>query len=156
MVGKFNSKNRRWLSKQMFPHGDGVRIANGFPQGKNGQSGTRIAKKCFRINSYEICSPDLHKESISDLQQSFSIISLENGGYLQPRTYENYQVKLILSYVSWDHDYCGMFIQQIEFQSWLGVSECQRFLRQWRIIEKDWKLISLFKNIRDLAIMLIL
>ena len=42
---------------------DGGRIVKAFHKGKMFKKGIRIPHKCFRINSYEVCNPYLHKQS---------------------------------------------------------------------------------------------
>ena len=43
--------------------------------------------------------------------------------------FKNQQINLVLSAVSWDHNYCRIFINEIECPNRLGVSECQGSLR---------------------------
>ena len=96
---------------------------------------TGTQHKCFRTNGCEIRNPDFHY-SYTDGQQSCAIVSIENGGvgafgegYTQSRALKNEQVSLALSAVSWDHNYCRIFTNQIECPSRLGVSEFQGSLR---------------------------
>ena len=50
-------------------------------------------------------------------------------GYTLSRDFENQQVSLVLSAVSWDHNYCRIFTKQIECPGRLGVLEFQGSLR---------------------------
>ena len=55
-------------------------------------------------------------------------MTIENGGCTQSGAFENQQVNLKLSAVSWDHNYCRTFTKQMECPSRLGVSEFQESL----------------------------
>ena len=57
------------------------------------------------------------------------LLKMGAGVYTQSRVFKNQQVSLALSAVSWDHNYCRIFTNQIECPSRLGVSEFQGSLR---------------------------
>ena len=50
-------------------------------------------------------------------------------GYTQSVDFKNQQVSLVLSAVSWDHNYCRIFTKQTECPSRLGILEFQGSLR---------------------------
>ena len=86
MAEDFNSRNLRGPLKQMLLQKGGEHIAVESQQGKMVEKRTATPHKCFRTNGSKICNPDFHKKSLKfsysypDGQQSFPIVSLENGG----------------------------------------------------------------------------
>ena len=104
-------------------------------QGEINKKRTKTPHKCFRTNDCKICNPDFHKKSLKfnysypDGQHIRPIVSLENGGYTQFRAFKYQHVNLVLSAVSWDHNYCRIFTKQTECPRRLGASECQGSLR---------------------------
>ena len=84
---------------------------------------TRTLHKCFTTNASQIYDPDFHKKrlkfnySYPVEQQSYPIVSLQNGGYAQSRALTNQQVDLALSNFSLDHNCHRIFTKQVECPS---------------------------------------